>query len=285
FEHATRLAMLKAGEADIVELIGPHIPAVKSDPNLTLHQIKYVIGYTLEFSDLLFPDEQSPFKDIRVRKAVSLAIDRKMICEKILFGDAEPWGEVLCPYNFGYDSSIKPDPYDPEKAIALLKEAGYPKGFETRFCTSIRDKYYVEPIVSNLADIGIVAKLEVFEGGAWYGAHKGRKLRGIKTRSTWYDAEPHPGADILEGLRSSSQWAYGKLPGVDEALDASLWAKNDEEAAEWGRKLSKMVRKDYRRPILWAKHSSFGLSKKIVKWEPQGGSYPGTRFEYIEIKE
>jgi peptide/nickel transport system substrate-binding protein len=283
-EHSTRLAMAKAGEADIAELIGPHIPVINADPNVKLLQTKHTIGSSLVFFDLAFPDQPSPFQDIRVRKAVSFAIDRKGICEKLFFNGATPWGEVIAPYTLGYDPSIKPDPYDPERAKALLAEAGYPNGFETSFNGGRGEKYYLEALAANLADVGIKAKVNIYEGGAWYGAHVGKKLRGMKTRNSWYDVEIHPGADLQNGYTSDNMWTYTKLPEISKAIIDSMSATKDEDAAAWGRKISKLIRKDYKRPMLWSTHHSYGLSKKIVKWEPILGSYPGGRYEYIKIK-
>jgi peptide/nickel transport system substrate-binding protein len=283
-EHSTRLAMLKAGEADIAEIIGPHIPVIKADPNLRLFQVKHTIGTSLAFFDLAFPDQPSPFKDIRVRKAVSLAIDRQGICEKLFFGGAEPWGEVICPYTLGYDPTIKPDPYNPEKAKALLAEAGYPNGFKTYLNGGRGSKYYWEAIAANLADVGIETEVKIFEGGAWFGAHQGKKLRGMKTRNSWYDAEIHPGADLQNGYTSDNIWTYTKLPEISKAIIDSMAATSDKDAAAWGRKISKLIRKDYKRPMLWSSHSNYGLSPRILEWGPQKGSYPGTRFEYMKIK-
>jgi peptide/nickel transport system substrate-binding protein len=282
-DPSTRLAMLKAGEADIIELSGAHIPAVKSDPNLRFFQNKHVFGSGLQYCDLVHPEKPSPFHDIKVRKAVSMAIDRKTICEKILFGAAEPWGEVLCPYNLGFDPSVKPDPYDPEKAKALLAEAGYADGFETELNIR-RDKLIMEAIAANLADVGIKAKLTVFEGGAWYEAHRSKTLTGLKIGPFWYSAEPHPGADIQNSFNTDAPFAYSIDKEIEKMLDDSMAARTDEEAAEWGRKLSKAIRDKYMRPPLWSQHANYGLSKKIVKWEPQVGSFPGTRFEYMTIK-
>ena len=283
-EHSTRLAMAKAGEADIAELIGPHIPVIKADPNIKILQTKHTIGTSLAFFDLAHPDQPSPFKDIRVRKAVSLAIDRKGICERIFFGNRSPWGEPLAPYNLGYDPTVKPDPYNPEKAKALLAEAGYPKGFETSVNGARGSKYFWEPIAANLADVGITAKIKIYEGGAWFGAHKGKKLRGMKVRNSWYDVEIHPGADLQNGYTSDNMWTYTKLPEVHKAIVDSMSATSDKDAAAWGRKISKLIRKDYKRPMLWSSHSNYALSPRILEWGPQKGSYPGTRFEYMKIK-
>ena len=282
-DPSTRVAMLKAGEVDIAEVSGEHIPVVKSDPNLTFFQVKHVIGYALQFLDQAHPDRKSPFHDIRVRKAASLAIDREIICNKLLFGGDSPWGEILNPYNLGYDPSIKPDPYDPEKAKALLAEAGYPNGFETELNTR-GPSLVIEALAANLADVGIKAKIKIFEGGAWYTAHQGKKLTGIKIGSTWYDAEPHPGADIQNAFNTAAPFVYTIDKEPENLIDESMSATTDAKAAEYGRKLSKMIRDKYMRPPLWSHHANYGLSKKIVKWEPQAGSYPGTRFEYMQIK-
>ena len=283
-EHSTRLAMAQAGEADIAELIGPHIPVVKGDPNLKFLQVKHTVGSSLVFFDLAFPDKPHPFHDIRVRKAVSLAINRKGICERLFFGGASPHGEPLAPYNLGFDPTVKPDPYDPEKAKALLAEAGYPKGFKTYLNGSRGAKYYLEAIASNLRDVGIIAEIKIYEGGSWYEAHVGKKLSGMKTRNSWYDVETHPGADLQNGYTSDNMWTYVKLPEVSKAIIDSMSAISDEDATAWGRKLSKLIRKDYKRPMLWSSHSSYALSPRIVKWEQILGSYPGGRYEYIKIK-
>ena len=189
---------------------------------------------------------------------------------------------MLCPYNLGYDPTVKPDPYDPEKAKALLAEAGYPNGFETELNTR-GPSLVIEALAANLADVGIKAKINIFEGGAWYTAHQGKKLTGIKIGSTWYDAEPHPGADIQNAFNTGAPFVYTIDKEPENLIDESMTATTDAKAAEYGRRLSKMIRDKYMRPPLWSHHASYGLSKKIVKWEPQAGSYPGTRFEYMTI--
>ncbi|MBW2061701.1 MAG: ABC transporter substrate-binding protein [Deltaproteobacteria bacterium] len=283
-EASTRLAMLMAGEADIIELSGRHIPVIKSDPNLRLLQTKHVIGTVLAYADLPFPEEKSPFLDIRVRKAASLAIDRKLICEKILFGGSDPYGEVITPYSLGWDPTVKPDPYDPERAKALLAEAGYPNGFKTVMGCTAPNRFWMEAIAANLADIGIKAKINVYEGGAWYGAYQGKKLRGLIVRNSWYDAEPHAAADLTDAYMSKAPWCYHTTPEIEDALNKAQWAIEEKEVADWGRKISKLIRDSRINIHLWSASSSYGVNQKIIKWERQMGSYPGTRFEYMKIK-
>lgn len=283
-ENATRLAMLKSGEADIITLAGQHIPQIKVDPNFKLVQTKHIIGGTLAYADLPFPEEKSPFQDIRVREAASLAIDRKTICEKILFGGASPYGEALCPYNLGWDPTVKPEPYDPERAKKLLAEAGYPNGFTTRINASSGSRYWIEAIVANLADVGIKVNIDIYEGGSLWDAVRGKKLRGLMQRNSWYDAERNAGADLQDGYTEEAPWAYVTTKEISDALKACMRARTDEEAAELGRKASKLIRESRINIHLWSTHANYGVSPKIAQWDMQLGSYPGTRFEYMKIK-
>jgi len=124
-EGSTIIAMFKSGEADVVQIPFWNYPEVRNDPKLRTIWSKFTFGPSLIFYDLAFPSEPSPFHDVRVRRAASYAINRKAICEKVLHGAAEPWGDIFAPYQPGCDPNLKPTPYDPEKAKALLREAGY----------------------------------------------------------------------------------------------------------------------------------------------------------------
>jgi peptide/nickel transport system substrate-binding protein len=284
-ENSTRMAMLKAGEADIIVLAGSNIPDVKADPKLKLLQTKHVIGQTLAYADMPFPNEKSPFLDIRVREAASLAIDRKAICDKVLFGGAEPYGEVLNPYTLGFDPSVKPDPYDPEKAKALLAQAGFPKGFSTEIGATIGSKFWVEAIAANLNDVGIKAEVKVFESGAWADGYRGKRLRGLIVRNSWYDSERNAGADLQDAYADDAPWAYVTTKAISDAIKDSMNARNEKEDAERGRKLSKMIRDARINMHLWSIFASYGVNQKIVQWDRQLGSYPATRFEYMKIKQ
>lgn len=283
-EHSTRLAMLKAGEADIIALTGAQIPQIKADPNLREIQCKYTTGSTLVFADLAFPDKPSPFLDIRVREAVSLAIDRKTICERILFGGSEPYGEALSPVTLGWDSTVKPDPYNPEKAKALLTEAGYPNGFETVINTHAGSRYYLEAVASNLSEVGIKAKLEMFEGGAFVMGFRGKKLQGLIPLYTWYDAERYTTGDQADFYISDALWCYHTTPEIEQALKDSKNTITDQDGIRWGRKVSKLIREARLNAILWADHSKFGVGPKIVDWPQRIGTTPSACFEFLKIK-
>jgi peptide/nickel transport system substrate-binding protein len=75
--------------------------------------------------------KNSPFNDVRVRQAANMAIDRAAMANDLLGGTTVPAGQCATRGTFGYNPDVKPYPYDPERAKALLAEAGYPDGFDT----------------------------------------------------------------------------------------------------------------------------------------------------------
>ena len=283
-EHSTRLAMLKAGEADIIELIGPLIPQVDSDPELRVLLNKHTYGTTIAFTDLAFPDKPSPFHDIRVREAASLAIDRKTICEKILFGTADPYGGVLTPITLGYDpKDVVPDPYDPERAKALLAQAGYPDGFETIIHATAGSKYYLEAIAANLTDIGINASVKVWERGAYFDAWRNKRLPGIVSSGAWHNAERWSG--LADHWYSPAMWCYHSTPEIDKAIDEGMYAITDQETADAGRKIQALIKKSRIKAILWSSHQAFGVGPRIAYWRPSIGANPGVNFEFLKLKD
>ena len=136
---------------------------VKANPDLA--------GLTLEgsrYNWLLPNNSKKPFDNPKVRQAVSFAIDRKALVEGAFFGLATAILHGVVPkWNWGYvETRFVPPTGDPEKAKALLAEAGYPNGFETSMTlpSSFPNIMAMGPIIqANLAKVGIQAKLGTME--------------------------------------------------------------------------------------------------------------------------
>lgn len=90
--------------------------------DITSVTVMAYIGYNLD---------KAPFDDIRVRQAISMAIIKQDIIAGAYEGTAIPAEGPIAPGVFGYDSSLSGLPYDKEKAMELLEEAGYADGFST----------------------------------------------------------------------------------------------------------------------------------------------------------
>lgn len=112
-------------------------------------------------------DPNSPFKDVRVRKAIGHAIDVDALIESLMFGYAikiRQWGS---PTAWTYNPDVEGTPYDPEKAKQLLAEAGYPDGFTTKMIVQNNPdaQNLFTAIQGYLAEVGIQGEIEVVDTG------------------------------------------------------------------------------------------------------------------------
>ena len=96
------------------------LPQVKASPSL---KADVAPGFRVIF--VAFNVNKPPLDNPLIREAIDKAIDRKSISDKLLRGLGKPTGIMVPPMNIGYDASFKPVEYDPERAKALVKEAGY----------------------------------------------------------------------------------------------------------------------------------------------------------------
>lgn len=109
--------------------------------------------------------ENTPFKDVRVRQAVAHAIDSQTIVDALLKGASKVIKSACFPSQFGCDTDVKTYEYSPERARALLAEAGYPDGFTTDFF-AYRNRDYAEAISSYLNAVGINTNFKMLKYAA-----------------------------------------------------------------------------------------------------------------------
>ena len=114
-------------------------------------------------------NKKKPFDDLRVRRAIAAAIDRKAVIDGSQEGLAKPIGSHLVPTDAGYIDLTGANPYDPEKAKALLKEAGVTTPLNVTL--TLPPPEYArkggEIVAAQLAKVGIVAKIENVEWAQW----------------------------------------------------------------------------------------------------------------------
>jgi peptide/nickel transport system substrate-binding protein len=112
------------------------------------------------------PLPRNPFRDLRVRRALSMAIDRRAIAERLMDGAAIPASNLVSPPVFGYAPDLKPEAYDPEGAKRLLAEAGYPGGFAMTLSATnnryVNDEQIAQAVAQMLARVGVRARVEAF---------------------------------------------------------------------------------------------------------------------------
>ena len=284
-ESATRYAMMKSGEADVSWADPPTYMSIMKDPTLKIIMSKYTYLRTLAFYDLPFPEEKSPFLDLRVRQAAAYAIDYKGITQNVMHGTGEPYGDILPPYAIGYDPSIKPWPYDPEKAKALLKEAGYPNGFDTMITSDEPVKDETVAIAASLAKVGIRAKVNIPEHGIWTREIHEKKLRGLGSHpGPWWSGYSHPGLALDSHLGETSNWVFYNKPEIAKDVSKLLLMTDEKKMVPLARQISKQYRENLVRANLWTLNIPFVTGPRVKYWQNPPGEIFTSRYEFLELK-
>jgi peptide/nickel transport system substrate-binding protein len=163
------LAALKAGDVDASLFgLGPeHVRSLRNDARFTV-----IAGDTTNDVVMAMNNSRKPFTDVRVRRAVTHAIDKRSVLEGAMFGMGKILGSNVDPLNPYYTDVSGVVPYDPARARKLLAEAGYAGGFETVLRVTPQYQYTVrtgEIIVDQLKKVGINVRLEQIEWSQWLG--------------------------------------------------------------------------------------------------------------------
>lgn len=179
FKNAgARVAAILAGDVDMIETIPTadtrNLEVSLKVVNVTSNRIMYLhMDQAREESPFAAgPDGKNPLLKPEVRRALSLSINREALVGRIMDGQGLPAGQVVPEGYFGYDPSIKVDPYDPDKAKQLLADAGYPDGFSLTFHAS-NDRYpndskVAQAIGQFFSRVGIETEVVTLPGSVYF---------------------------------------------------------------------------------------------------------------------
>jgi peptide/nickel transport system substrate-binding protein len=175
-EPEQRVTALLNGEIQIAQFVPPHLlDKVRKSKNARVEEMGSV-----ELMMLLMNPAFPPWDNVLLRKAVAHAIDRDLLIKHVLKGEAIKLTGPIGPLQFGYSKNVKPTyEYDPDKARALVKQAGYPNGIDVELSTPVgryvNDKQVTEAMIPMLKAVGIRAKLKTPEWATlWANVRKGK---------------------------------------------------------------------------------------------------------------
>ena len=178
-DETTRLAALKRGEIDIAYSIrGELAEELRHTPGLTLKPAVVQGVFCLYFPDQW--DPKSPWHDERVRRAASLAIDRKTSNEALTLGYSLITGNpIVADHNEFFWQPPAPV-YDPAAAKKLLAEAGYPNGVDGGdYCCDSSYANLGEVVLDNLLAVGFRMKLRPLERAAFIKGYAEKTLKNV----------------------------------------------------------------------------------------------------------
>ena len=260
---ASRVAALLANDVDFIE--NPPIqdlPRIKSNPNFALasklsNRIIYLhFNYLADVAPgVTDAGEKNPFRDKRVREAISLAIDRDAIVARIMAGEAKAAAEFLPNPLDGTNPGIQSAKPDPVKAKKLLAEAGYPNGFGLTIGTPndryVNDAQVTQAVAQMLNRIGIKAQVDAMtaatffsrrtkrEFGIWlagWGADTGEMANPLRALAATPDAKL--------GFGTTNPGGYSNKE-MDDLLKQALATVDDKKRNETLAHASRVVMADF----------------------------------------
>ncbi len=180
----TQRMLFESGQIDIFDLDNARdlIPEYQESEEWSDNLVyKTLLGVTY----LSINENIEPFDDVRVRQALQMAIDKETIIEEIYSGTAVPANGIYPEGLVGYNEDLAEIPYDPEAAMELLAEAGYPDGFDMVIATTTTDSQnLVQIIQQQFAAIGVNVTIEQMDEASWYDIRATGELPMYI--STWY---------------------------------------------------------------------------------------------------
>lgn len=162
--------------------------------------------------------EDNPMTRLDVRRAINHAINRKSIVENIVRGTSRVIHAACHPAQFGCYQDVRKYEYDPEKAKALLRKAGYPNGFTFEFW-AYRQRQVAEAVMADLAKVGITARLRYVKAGTLGLARRSREVQS-------YFASWGSGSTADTSMIAGQHWVLKSSRNLsgDEAVEKAVLA-------------------------------------------------------------
>ncbi|MGL6112291.1 MAG: ABC transporter substrate-binding protein [Rubrivivax sp.] len=232
-DPSAQVAALLAGDIDGMPRFGAlqSLQQFQADKRFTV-----AIGDTAGKGILAINNKKKPLDDVRVRRALMHAIDRKAYIDGVLEGLGKPIGSHFAPTDAGYVDLTKVYPYDPEKAKALLKEAGV--ATPLNLTLTLPPPQYArkggEVIAAQLAKVGVIAKIENVEWAQWLSG----PFKGNFDLTVINHVEP---LDYMQYANTAYYWGYDSKAFRDLASKHAAAGSVRERSEAWAAMQKKLA--------------------------------------------
>jgi len=305
-EVSTRIAMLKAGQADIIPIPTDKAPEVEkagyrtfSNPGARLYWV--VLGSLPLPTRDVFDPKVPWWADYRntkewerakkVRKAMTLAIDRKEILDTILLRKGNLYGvSHFWPGNTpGNDPRWETNPYDPKEAKRLLAEAGYPNGFEVTMLLLKHDGRPEAPLLGEAVAIyweriGLKVKRLPMDFATLRPVMYARKVKECWIYGQPWEKEPLISLGI-DSMSTSQFFTGAEHPWIDRKIAEGLAEMDSKKRHELTRQVGQFFYENYLTIPLVEKDNVWAVSKRVADWRlVPGMNYDAQLLEYVTYK-
>jgi peptide/nickel transport system substrate-binding protein len=278
-----RLAALMAGDVDAIEGVPTaDIGRLRNNPKFKLEQkvswrtIFWHLDHARDKSPYITdksgkPLEKNPLKDVRVRQAMSKAINRQALVQHTMEGLAVPASNLVAPGIFGHVDTLKVETYDVAGAKKLLAEAGYPDGFaitlhgpNNRY---VNDDQVVQTVAQFLSRIGIQAKVETMPLSSYFGKARAGEfsvaLLGWGSLAGDFTLRSLVGTPNAETGWGTWNWGKYSNPKVDEAVRSALSSVDAKKREAFAKEGATITLQDYAVIPLHHQYATWAVRKGL----------------------
>jgi peptide/nickel transport system substrate-binding protein len=262
-EAATRAAELEAGGVHLIQDVLP-------DQIDDLEEAGLVVvpdeAFQLQYVFFVTDDEALPTHDVRVRQALNYAVDVDAIVENLLAGLGSRIASPIGPGYLGYNPDVAPYPYDPQKALDLLAEAGYADGFEATLDTTTGEKNdVVEAVAGYLSQVGVSVEIREYELGQ-FNQNWMERTQSMLWAARWGNT---PDPQSIELFASCNGWiARYCNEEVTMHLEAARDTLDQDERAEHYAAASALLNEDPLALYLNTAAQIYGLRGSVKNFRP-----------------
>ncbi len=260
-------AGLQSGEIDITQQTMSDIPQEDYESVEALDNVEVVYGSPVTNQSVFIQTKNVP--DVKVRQAMLYAIDRQQILEELLNGHGEIVDGFLSSASPFYDDSLTPVSYDPEKAKALLEEAGWDGSQTIRFYVNSGDSTFVNAasiIAAEWAAVGIKAEIQTVDFATLMSVAGTEDYDVLAVQYTYAPVDPYP--DVAWLLGGEGSWTGYSDDTLNEALTKSQLTSDPEETKELFSVVDKKVQEDVPMFSAYVISAQGAVSKRITGATP-----------------
>ena len=275
-----QLRALKAGQLDFAQV--PDVVAWSSEVQMPDFRADFEVATVVGslYRAIAWNTQKKPFDDKRVRQALTLALNRGRVIEDVFLNQAQAMSAPFFPNMFGADPSIAPHPFDIDRAVKLLDEAGHKAGPSGRFpleiiaSTSQRTPTIEEMFAifrRDLAAIGIDMTVDYLAPRDYDGRVTLREFDAVFFG--WLPDIPDPDPSTLLGtsqIKAGRQNFAGYSDAeADRLLDTAVSTANRDERKALYHKLHAKLQNDLPYTVLYAPYSHFAWSRRVHGVHPE----------------
>ena len=248
------------GEADIVN----PLPPIFAEALSRNRRVKLLKGRETQVFWIALNTQRKPLGDISVRQALNYATDREALVRTQLRGFGTPANSPLAPADFAYDPATRGYPYDPQRAKALLAQAGYPNGFTIKIAVQEQSAEIVEAIQGMWAKVNVNLQIDVMESGVFsqaiFGSPQEKAEQGIDCVFASWAADNTDPDYQLTPLYETKSWSpasanlgFYSNPRLDALLQSGAAELNGEKRKALYREAQQIISNDAPQVLLYYK--------------------------------